>query len=136
MVKSLNPLAPKLKSHRPAVVFQYLQKALGPQVQLNSVTSRELTTLAVAADKILCGDLEPALDVLLQRFKSVESVATGTLEAPVAMNLEVIPETTVSSLSLSERTEAGALIKRRCKMQTSGADRLPSPVRGQSPGSY
>jgi len=136
MVKSLNPLAPKLKSHRPAVVFQYLQKALGPQVQLNSVTSRELTTLAVAADKILCGDLEPALEILLQRFKSVESVATGTLEAPVAMNLEVIPETTVSSLSLSERTEAVALNKRWGKMQTSGADRRPSPARGQSPGSY
>ena len=34
MVKSLNPQAPNLKSSRPAVVFQYLQKALTPQVRL------------------------------------------------------------------------------------------------------
>jgi len=50
MVISLNPLAPKLKSKRPAVVLQCLQKALAPQVRLGLGTYRELATLSRAAD--------------------------------------------------------------------------------------
>ena len=129
MVTSLNPLAPKLKARRPAVVFQYLQKALGPQVRMNPATHRELATLALAADKILTGDLEAALEILLQRFKAVESVASGVLAPIVAANLEVIPDTRVSSLSLSERTEAVALNGRWRKMQPAVEDRKPSPAR-------
>ena len=45
----------------------------------------------------------------VQRFKSAESVAAGTLSGPVARNLEVIPQTEISSLGLSERNEAVAL---------------------------
>ena len=128
MVKSLNPQAPNLKSSRPAVVCQYLQKALTPQVRLTPAVQRELTTLAAASDRILSGDLEPALEILLQRFKSVECVATGALSQGVAQNLEVIPDNQVTSLSLSERTEAVALDRRWNKMGTS-----QRPGRGQSP---
>ena len=130
MLTSLNPLAPKLKTSRPAVVFQYLQKALSPSTHLNQATQRELGTLALAADKILKGDLEPALEILLQRFKAVESVATGTLSGAVAQNLEVIPQSGVSSLSLSERTEAVALDRRWSKIRSpKDSTRSPSPFR-------
>ena len=130
MLTSLNPLAPKLKTNRPAVVFQYLQKALSPSTNLNHATQRELGTLALAADKILKGDLEPALEILLQRFKAVESVATGTLSGAVAQNLEVIPQSGVSSLGLSERTEAVALDRRWSKVRSpKESARSPSPYR-------
>ena len=140
MLSSLNPLAPKLKSSRPAVVFQYLQKALSPSAQLNKATQRELGTLALAADKILKGELEPALEILLQRFKAVESVATGTLSGAVAQNLEVIPQSEVSSLGLSERTEAVALDRKWSKVKSQkDTARSPSPFRGHQshpPGRY
>jgi hypothetical protein len=140
MITSLNPLAPKLKSSRPAVVYQYLQRALSPSANLNHATQRELGTLALAADKILKGDLEPALEILLQRFKAVESVATGTLSGAVAQNLEVIPQSGVSSLGLSERTEAVALDRRWSKVRSlKDANRSPSPLRSnqpQPPGRY
>ena len=140
MLSSLNPLAPKLKSNRPAVVFQYLQKALSPSAHLNRATQRELGTLALAADKILKGDLEPALEILLQRFKAVESVATGTLSGAVAQNLEVIPQSEVSSLGLSERTEAVALDRRWSKVKSQkDSNRSPSPFRAnqsQPPGRF
>ena len=54
---------------------------------------REPSTLALAADKILSGNLEPALEIFLQSFIAVESVASGTLSGAVAQNLEVIPQT-------------------------------------------
>ncbi len=72
-MRNLNPLAPPLRSERPAVVYQYLQKPLTPNVKLNEESKRELSTLALAADKVLKGQLEGALEILLQRFKSVES---------------------------------------------------------------
>ena len=100
---------------------------------MNPATHRELATLALAADKILTGDLEAALEILLQRFKAVESVASGVLAPIVAANLEVIPDTRVSSLSLSERTEAVALNGRWRKMQPAVEDRKPSPARS-APG--
>ena len=140
MLTYLNPLAPRIKSNRPAVVFQYLQKALSPSAHLNRATQRELGTLALAADKILRGDLEPALEILLQRFKAVESVATGTLSGAVAQNLEVIPQSEVSSLGLSERTEAVALDRRWSKVKSQkDPSRSPSPFRAnqsQPPGRF
>ena len=137
MLTSLSPLAPKIKTRRPAVVFQYLQKALSPAVALNKATQRELSTLALAADKILSGNLEPALEILLQRFKAVESVASGTLSGAVAQNLEVIPQTEISSLGLSERNEAVALDKRWSRLRSPKDTRSPSPYRHhQGPERY
>jgi hypothetical protein len=135
MVKSLNPLAPRLKSSRPAVVYQYLQKALSPSVKLTPNQQRELSTLALALDFVLKGNLEGALEVLLQRFKSLESVSTGALSAKVAQNLEVIPRLEISSLSMSERNEATAMDRRWEKMNTAskGHSHSPSPGRELKP---
>ena len=79
--------------------------------------------------KTLSGNLEPALEILLQRFKAVESVASGTLSGAVAQNLEVIPQTQISSLGLSERNEAVALDKRWSKVRSPRETRSPSPYR-------
>ena len=108
-------------------MFQYLQKALSPSVNLNNATQRELSALALAADKILSGNLEPALEILLQRFKAVESVASGTLSGAVAQNLEVNPQSQISSLGLSERNEAVALDKRWSKVRSPRETHSPSP---------
>ena len=96
---------------------------------LNNATLRELSTLALAADKILSENLEPVLEILLQRFKAVESVASGTLSGAVAQNLEVIPQTEISSLGLSERNEAVALDKRWSRVWSPKDTRSPSPYR-------
>ena len=88
MVQQLNPLAPKLQSSRPAIVYQYLHRALAPQANLSTDSEKELSTTALASDMVLKGNLEAALEVILQRFKSIESISTGTLSKDVACNLE------------------------------------------------
>ena len=125
MVKTLNPLAPKLKSCRPAIVYQYLQRALSPQVKLTADSQRELSTIAMASDMVLKGDLEGGLEVLLQRFKSIESSSNGMLAKDVAHNLELVPQLGVSSLTLAERNEAVNL-QRKWAQLTDG-HRRPSP---------
>ena len=130
MVKVLNPLAPKLKSRRPAVVYQYLQKALAPQLRMSADSQRELSTLALASDQVLQGNLEGALEILLQRFKSIESSTAGVLSKDVAHNLELIPQLGVSSLSLAERNEAVSLQRKWMKLSSDGRRHSPSPHRG------
>ena len=106
MSSSLDPLAPKLKDDRPAIVFQFLQRALQTRFKIEGRNERELRTLAVAADYVLRGDLERASEVMLQRFKRVETQSTGVLPGHVAERLEALPPSEVTSLSLKERAEA------------------------------
>jgi len=129
MVHQLNPLAPKLESSRPAIVYQYLQRALVPSVKLSGNCQRELATIALASDLVLKGNLEGALEVLLQRFKSIESLNNGTLPPEAARNLEVIPNLEITSLSLDERNEAIALQRKWDKLGQNRARSSPSPGR-------
>ena len=129
MVTQLNPLAPRLESSRPAVVYQYLQRALAPHVKLHADSERELSTIALASDQVLKGNLEGALEILLQRFKSIESTSTGTLAKDVAQNLELVPKLEVSALSLAERNEAVALQRRWDRVNTWSRRPSQSPNR-------
>ena len=129
MVHQLNPLAPNLESSRPAIVYQYLQRALVPSVKLSGNCQRELATIALASDLVLKGNLEGALEVLLQRFKSIESLNNGTLPPEAARNLEVIPKLEITSLSLDERNEAIALQRKWDKLGHNRSRSSPSPGR-------
>ena len=57
----MDPLAPKLKGDRPAIVFLFLQRALQTMIKIEGRNERELGTLAGAADYALKGDFERAL---------------------------------------------------------------------------
>ena len=130
MLKVLNPLAPKLKSRRPAVAYQYLQRALARQLRMSADSQHELSTIAMASDQVLQGNLEGALEILLQRFESIESSTAGVLSKDVAHNLEPIPRLGVSSLSLAERNEAASLQRNWMTLSSEGRRNASSPHLG------
>ena len=55
---------------------------------------------------MLKGDLERALEVMLQRFERVETRSTGVLPGHVAERLEALPPSEITSVFLEERVEA------------------------------
>ena len=96
----------------PPVLNQFLQRAVATSSQLEGRNYRELQTIALAGDQILQGNLEGGMDILLQRWKRVEAVATGLLPAQAAEHLELLPPTKPTSLSLAEREEAATMSQR------------------------
>ncbi len=89
----------------PPLAMKYLQNAL-KSTEIKGRNLTELQTIAVAVDWVLKGQLERGLEVLLQRFKSVESFATGTLSSSASGRLEVIQRQGVSALTPEEMEEA------------------------------
>ena len=110
MYKVLNP--GKSTTGVPPVLNQFLQQAMIAHGQLEGRNLREIQTIALAGDAILQGRLEEGLEILLQRWKRVEAVATGTLSSRAAKHLELLPPTLPTSLSLEEREECAELSKR------------------------
>ena len=108
MYKVLNP--GKSTTGVPPVLNQFLQQAAHGQLEGRNL--REIQTVALAGDAILQGRLEEGLEILLQRWKRVEAVATGTLSSKAAEHLELLPPTLPTSLSLEEREECAELSKR------------------------
>ena len=120
MHATLKPGASRLPDHQqPAIFFNYLQRALSSRPQRDSRAEREMTTIAVATDRILEGKLEEALDVMAQRFKRIEAQDSGELKGHIASRLELIPEARVTSLSLEEKGEAVDLDRRWQRYQGS-----------------
>jgi hypothetical protein len=68
-------------------------------------SERELRTLAEALDSLLGGDVARAGDILMQRFKAIET-AEHEGNWNVASRLELIPERTASAVSYAEREAA------------------------------
>ena len=97
---------------------------------MSTDSQRELSTLALASDQVLQGNLEGALEILLQRFKSIESSTAGVLSKDVAHNLELFPQLGVSSLSLAERNEAASFQRKGMKFYSEGWRNSSSPHLG------
>ena len=93
----------------PPILNQFLQQAVATHSQLEGRNYRELQTIALAGAQILQGNLEKGLEILLQRWKRVEAVATGLLPSKAAEHLELLPPTKPTSLSLEEREEAAMM---------------------------
>ena len=125
MNTTLTPGAGPLGEKKPAIMFQYLQKALAAR-RSDPRAERELTTVALAVDNILKGNLEEALDILAQRFKRVEAEDSGALHRDLAERLEVIPEARITSLSLDEQEEVANMDR---KWRTYKDGRAKSPRR-------
>ena len=111
MWEQLQPGVPMKGGQRtPPIVMAYLRDQLKSK-ELKGRNLVELTTIGLAADHMLKGELEQAVELLLQRFKSVEAPATGSLPSEASRYLELIPPQTGSCLIDEEREEAIALQK-------------------------
>ena len=89
------------------LVSTYLTTALHPSLghTLPRRMERELRTVAEVLDCILNGRIPEAGDILMQRFRALETAATdGTWE--LAKHMELIPDTRVSSVPMGMRREA------------------------------
>ena len=86
------------------LVMSYLTSVLIPSAtgQMSVRNERELRTLAMALDSIITGDSTRAADILIQRFKAVET-AHADGHWSMSRHLEALPEGRVGSLSISER---------------------------------
>eukprot|EP00971_Amphidinium_carterae_P069241 1370143-Amphidinium_carterae.1 len=98
------------------VVTSYLNTILLPSTDVSLRNVRELVTIARCADCLLRGQIHQSLDVMLQRFKAVE---TAHFEASwsQAKHLELIPDSRVSAVPARERRAAAA--SERADMKTS-----------------
>ena len=95
--------------------------------QLEGRNLRELQTIALAGDAILQGKLEEGMDILLQRWKRVEAVATNMLPPKAAEHLELLPPTRPTALSLDEREECAELSRRWSSYTEKAQTRSASP---------
>ena len=91
---------------------------------LNLRNERELRTLAEGLDHLLSGRLAEAGDLLIQRYKAVETAAGGE-SWELARHLEVIPPAAISAVSQSERAAVTAMRARELKV-----DQMVTRVRG------
>ena len=78
---------------------------------------RELRTLAEGLDHLLSGRLAEAGDLLIQRYKAVETAASGE-DWELARHLEVIPPSSISAVSPSERAAVTAMRARELKLES------------------
>ncbi len=103
------------------VVTTYLTTALSPAAAaagapLRLREMREMRTLAEALDAIIRGEPAKAGDLLMQRFRATEMpVSDG--HWTLAQHLELIPETTVTSVPLGMRSELVREANRREKFK-------------------
>jgi hypothetical protein len=99
-----------------ALITAYLTRVLQATRSdpLPKRSERELRTLAEALDSLLSGDLAHAGDILMQRFKAIET-AEREGNWNVASRLELIPEATASAVSHAEREAAMSLELRERK---------------------
>ena len=92
---------------------------------------RALQTIPLAGDRILQGDLEGGLEILLQRWKLVEAVASRMLPARAAEHLELLPPVRPTTLSLAEREEAANM---SLKLASYDSKTTSKGQNGHSPG--
>ena len=125
MYQTLHP--GKATAGCPPVLNKFLQQAMVAQGHLEGRNLRELQTIALAGDAILKGQLEEGLEILLQRWKRVEAVATGALTPRAAEHLELLPPTKPTALSVDEREECAELNRRWTSLGEKAQGRSSSP---------
>ena len=106
-------------------VLTYLETVFNQRYTKECVgirTAREMRTLAEAIDSLLEGDSMRTADLLIQRFKAVEtSVSDGSWS--LARHLELIPEEGVGLTSPAERDLIAKLELQRARLAEGGGTR-------------
>ena len=102
----------------PAVAQTYLATVLLPSMSgsMGQRDERELRTIAKAIDLLVSGDSAGAGDVLMQRFKAVET-ASADGHWSIAKHMELLPTTTVSAVTDREREVAARMEKEERKLK-------------------
>ena len=116
-----------------AQVVQYLTTILKMSKTgggLGLRNERELRTLAEALDRLISGHVAAVGDILIQRFKAVETAAADQ-SWDLAGHLELIPRAEVSSVATDEKEAAVAIKLRELKVAELSA-RLKRNRRGGS----
>jgi len=102
---------------RPRVVRYLTTVAAAARSQpLGLRYERELRTLAEGLDFLMEGKLAELGDLLTQRYKAVETAASEA-SWEIAKHYELIPDTSVSAVSFSERAAATAMRQRELKLE-------------------
>jgi hypothetical protein len=102
----------------PVAAYQYLT-TLGTAAQgmnLPRGAQREMQTLAICRDHLARGNTAALGDVLMQRFKAVESSASST-GWEVAQHLELVPHRQFSATSMREQEAAARMTIRESQLQ-------------------
>jgi len=100
-------ISPAQSETLPAVLSSYLNLAYFParRGEVNLRTAREMRTLALIGDHLLCGRLLESMDVVCQRIKALEAFeASGNWEA--ARWLELLPPQDVGVTPRNELRDA------------------------------
>ena len=94
------------------IVTSYLTTVMLPDPgdKVNLRNTRELRTVAAAMDMMLVGNFAGALDLLMQRFKSIE-MSCNDCNWAVAQHWELIPEHSLGNASLQDRADAASVEK-------------------------
>ena len=106
----------------PAAAMSYFHNILETtqSQHLSKRDGRELKTLAAAVDLLVRGQLSQAGDLLMQRFKSVETAARDQ-HWDIAVQQELIPETWTGASSLREHEVASKLAIRQKSVRALGS---------------
>ena len=105
-----------------AEVESYLSTVLMPSLgaTMSARNERELRTLAKGLDKLVKGDAAGAADVLVQRFKAVET-ASSDGHWGIAKHHELLPSGAVSAVPDREREAAARMEKEERKLRATTA---------------
>ena len=100
------------------VATAYLNSVLLPSMgsTAGERSRREMGTLAAAIDHLVRGQVAEAGDILVQRFKAVET-AMSSGSWGVAQHLEIAPRTSVTAVNDKELEAAAKLERERYKLQ-------------------
>ena len=106
------------RADMPAVAETYLTTVLLPSAgsTMSQRNEREMRTLAMAIDLMVQGDTARAGDILVQRFKAVET-ASADGNWSVAKHLELLPAAAISAVPDREREAAARMEKESIKLK-------------------
>jgi len=110
----------------PAVAETYVSTVLMPAAapNMSQRNERELRTLALSIDLLVRGDSARAADILMQRFKAVETASMDGNWA-IAKHLELLPPTAVTAVPVQERESAALVEKAEVKLRNMAKNVLP-----------
>ena len=102
----------------PPAAYRYLTTLVSAAqgLQLGERDKRELQTLAICCDHLAKGNTAGLGDVLMQRFKAVES-SVNHKSWDYSKHLELVPNQHFQATSMKEQEQAAKLVVRESQLQ-------------------
>ena len=114
----------------PPAAYQYLTTLVSAaqNLQLGDRDKRELQTLAICCDHLAKGNTAGLGDVLMQRFKAVESSLNHKGSWDLSKHLELVPTQHFQATSMKEQEAAARMVVRESQLQNA--------LRKKEPGAW